>query len=48
MNFVESLDGFDWYESPTFIYDDNTVCITQMQTGYKEKYYSDNIFFLMS
>ena len=37
MNFVESSSGIDWQESPTIIYIDNVVCITQMRTCYKEQ-----------
>ena len=40
MNFVESSRGIGSLELPTIIYEDNVVCITQIQTGYKEQHYN--------
>ena len=34
INHIQQLCGIGSIESPTIIYEDNSACVTQMQTGY--------------
>jgi hypothetical protein len=49
INHIQKLCGIGAIESPTIIYEDNTACAAQMQTGYKKinytKYISPKLFY---
>jgi hypothetical protein len=49
MDHIKKSCGLGAIESPTIIYEDNTTCVAQMQTGYIKanytKYISPKLFY---
>jgi hypothetical protein len=45
INHIQLSCGLDAINAPTIIYEDNTTCITQMETGYINKHISPKLFY---